>query len=127
MNKIEMLENGNVKLTIKMSLRNCAGRKRVIASDDSIAEDLVVVNIARAFRWQAMIDEGKFANVNELARALGRDKSHVSRTIRLTLLSPEVIHAAITGKLKKEFGLERFKQAFPVDWDEQRKFFGIEE
>lgn len=27
MNKVEVLENGNVKITIPMSFRNCAGMK----------------------------------------------------------------------------------------------------
>ena len=30
-----------------------------------------IINIARAFRWQALIDKGKFSNVHELARAIG--------------------------------------------------------
>lgn len=126
MNKIEVLENGNVKMTIMMTLRSCAGRKRIVTSDENFATDSLVINIAKAFRWQAMIDDGKFANVNELARAIGRDKSYVSRVIRFTLLAPEIVHAALNGKLKKQISVERFKQAFPADWEEQKKLFEIE-
>ena len=126
MNKVEVLENGNVKMTIVMSLRNCSGRKRIIASQEDFATDTLVINIAKAFRWQAMIDEGKFANVSELAQAIGRDKSYVSRVIRFTLLAPDIIHAALAGKLTKRIGLERFKQAFPHSWEEQKKLFEVE-
>ena len=33
MNKVEVLENGNVKITIPMSFRSCAGRKRIVTQE----------------------------------------------------------------------------------------------
>ena len=59
--------------------------------------DPMITNIARAFRWQALIDSGKFSNVHELARAIGKDDAYVSRIIRFTLLAPEIIHAVLAG------------------------------
>ena len=47
------------------------------------------------------IDSGKFSNVHELARAISKDDGYVSRIIRLTLLSPEIIHATIAGTLER--------------------------
>ena len=89
MTKIEILENGNVKLTIPMSFRHCAGRKRIIVPDDSEKlVDPLVLNLARAFRWQELIDSGTYSNAIELARAVGKDTAYVARTIRLTLLAP---------------------------------------
>ena len=127
MNKIEVLENGNVKITIPMSFRNCAGRKRIVTPDSETSfTDPMITNIARAFRWQTLIDEGKFSNVHELARAIGKDDGYVSRIIRLTLLSPEIIHAIIAGTLEKDIGIEQLKQAMPLMWDEQKKMFGME-
>ena len=72
----------------------------------------MTTNIARAFRWQALIDSGKFSNVHELARAIGKDDGYVSRIIRLTLLSPEIIHAIIAGTLEKDIGIKQLKQEF---------------
>ena len=71
-----------------------------------------------------MIDSGKFSNVQELARAIGKDDAYVSRIIRFTLLAPEIIHAVLAGKLD-QIGVEKCKQPFPILWDEQKKFFGI--
>ena len=48
------------------------------------------------------------------------------RIIRLTLLSPEIIHAIIAGTLEKDIGIEQLKQAMPLMWDEQKKMFGME-
>ena len=72
--------------------------------------------------WQKLIDEGVYSNVQELARAIGKDMAYVSR---ITLLSPEIIHGVLTGQLD-QIGVEKCKQPFPVLWDEQKKFFGIE-
>ena len=106
MNKVEIFENGNVKITIPMAFRSCAGRKRIVTIDSEMTfTDPMITNIARAFRWQALIDSGKFSNVHELARAIGKDDGDVSRIIRLTLLSPEIIHAIIAGTLEKDIAL----------------------
>ena len=117
----------NVKITIPMSFRNCAGRKCIVTQElNCNFNEPIITNLARAFRWQAFIDSGKFSNVHELARAIGKDDGYVSRIIRLTLLSPEIIHAIIAGTLEKDIGIEQLKQAMPLMWDDQKKMFGME-
>ena len=124
---VEVLENGNVKLSIPMSFRNCSGRKRIITpeTEQSLAEPLLI-NLARAFRWQKLIDEGHFSNVNELANAIGKDSAYVARVLRLTLLAPEIVHTILTGNLPDNFSVDSLKQALPVLWSEQKKLLGIE-
>ena len=126
MTKIEILENGNVKLTIPMSFRHCAGRKRIIVPDDSEKlVDPLVLNLARAFRWQELIDSGTYSNAIELARTVGKDTAYVARTIRLTLLAPEIIHAILHGTLKKSISMETLRKSWPENWEEQKKYFGL--
>ena len=124
---VEVLENGNVKLSISMSFRNCSGRKRIFTPDaeQSLGESLQL-NLARAYRWQTLIDEGYFSNVTELANAIGKDSAYVARVLRLKLLSPEIVHAALSGNLPDGFRVDCLKQAIPVLWSEQKKFLGIE-
>ena len=86
----------------------------------------MTTNIARAFRWQTLIDSGKFSNVHELARSIGKDDAYVSRIIRFTLLSPEIIHAVLAGKISKSISTEKLKQSFPTLWEDQKKMFGME-
>ena len=123
---VEVLENGNVKLSIPMSFRNCSGRKQIITpeTEQSLAEPLLI-NLARAFRWQTLIDEGHFSNVNELANAIGKDSAYVARVLRLTLLAPEIVHTILTGNLPDNFSVDSLKQALPVLWLEQKKLLGI--
>lgn len=125
MRKIEILENGNIKVTIPIALRSCSGRKRIIAPDAKIEPVPLVLNIARAFRWQKYIDEGKFSNLTELARSIGRDKAHVAKTIRLTLLSPKIIHAALSGTLPQNVGIEFIREMALGTWGEQEKAVGM--
>ena len=51
--------------------------------------------LARAWAWQRAIDEGRYANGSDLAKALGVDPSLVSRTMRLTRLSPAIVHRIV--------------------------------
>ena len=88
--------------------------------------DPLVMNLARAFRWQTLIDEGHFSNVNELANAIGKDSAYVARVLRLTLLAPEIVHSILTGNLPDNFSVDSLKQALPMLWSEQKKLLGIE-
>ena len=88
--------------------------------------DPLIINLARAFRWQALIDKGRFSNVQELARGVGKDQAYVARVLRLTLLAPEIVHAALTGTLPEGIGVENLRQSQPVLWSEQKKLIGME-
>jgi len=123
---VEMLENGNVKLSFKIALRSRAGRKRIIAPEVmELPADPIVKNIVRAYRWQEMIDRGDFANVHELANATGKDHSYVARTLRLIYLCPEIIHAALMGTLPNDVTLTTLLRTTMDDWTEQKKFVGL--
>ena len=87
--------------------------------------DPLVLNLARAFRWQELIDSGTYSNAIELARAVGKDTAYVARTVRLTLLAPEIIHAILHGTLKKSISMETLRKSWPENWEEQKKYFGL--
>ena len=91
-----------------MSFRNCAGRKRIVTPDEEVT-----------------FTDPMVTSVQELARAIGKDMAYVSRITRFTLLSPEIIHGVLTGQLS-QIGVEKCKKPFPILWDEQKKYFGIE-
>ncbi len=123
---VEMMDNGNVKINIPILLRSNSGRRRIIAPEviDSPA-DPIVQNIARAYRWQQLIDQGVYSNVKELAQAIGKDNGYVARTIRLALLCPEIVHAALTGSLPDSVSLDSLRNASVDNWAEQKKIVGM--
>ena len=124
MSEIKVLENGNVLVTVPITLRFCSGRRRVFFSaNDAIEVDPLVMNLARAFRWQELIDSGVYRNAGELAKAIGKDHAFVARTTRLTLLAPEIIHAVLAGTLQRNIPIENFRKEMPIRWEDQKKLF----
>ena len=123
---VKVLANGNVLVSIPIILRESAGRKRIITDEKKFKadEDPIVLNIARGFYWQEMIDNGKIANVRELANILNVNESYVARTIRLSMLSPEIIHRAIRGPLPPNISLAKLYK-LSSRWDEQLQQLGI--
>ena len=123
---VKVLANGNVLVSIPIILRESAGRKQIVTDQKKFKaeNDPIVLNIARGFYWQEMIDNGKIANVRELANILNVNESYVARTIRLSMLSPEIIHRAIRGTLPPNISLAKLYK-LPDRWDEQLKQVGI--
>jgi|LSQX01.1.fsa_nt_gb hypothetical protein len=121
--KVEMTNEGNVSVRVPIIFRDRSRRKIVfIESQAEIeAQDALVVAVARALRWQAAIDAGKFTNATELAQTLGCDKGVAARTMRLALLSPEIIHRIIAGNIPKSLTIRKLREALPMRWDEQKR------
>ena len=127
MSEVKVLDNGNVLVTIPISFRLRSGQKRMIFPENDTPEiDPMVMNLARAFRWQALIDSGTYSNTTELAEATGKGPAYISRIIRLTLLAPEIVHAILAGTLQKTVSLEMLRKELPVRWEDQKKLFGVE-
>ena len=123
---VKVLANGNVLVSIPITLRESAGRKQIITDQKKFKaeNDPIVLNIARGFYWQEMIDSGKITNIRELAKIMNVNESYVGRTIRLTMLSPEIIHRAIRGTLPEDISLAKLYK-LPDRWEEQLQQLGI--
>ena len=123
---VKILANGNVLVSIPITLRESAGRKQIITDQKKFKaeNDPIVLNIARGFYWQEMIDSGKITNIRELAKIMNVNESYVGRTIRLTMFSPEIIHRAIRGTLPEDISLAKLYK-LPDRWEEQLKQLGI--
>ena len=116
-----ILENGNLEVTIPIALRSRQGRKQIITPDGTESSRSLLAALARGRRWQRLIDEGKFANIKELATAIGKDPSQIARAIRLTRLSPAIVHHIIVGDTPDGLSLARLRGDLPVKWSEQEE------
>jgi hypothetical protein len=83
-----------------MRFQRRGGRERVVASDDTELvpatkpqpDGMLVKTLARAWRWQRMLDEGVYTSGQ-------RDQRHwESLILRLALLGPDIIEATLAGK-----------------------------
>jgi hypothetical protein len=83
------------------------------------ADNTLVKALARAFRWKRMLESGEFATIAELAEREGIAPSYMTRVLRLTLLSPDIVAAILDGKQGPEVTLAQVLEPFPAEWAEQ--------
>ncbi len=125
--------DGEMLVHIPMTLTKRQGRKQIILPTGSetasaprdITTDPLALAIAKGFRWQELLDNGTYPTVRALAKAMKQDTAYVARTIRLTLLAPEIIEAVIAGQCPSALTLKRLSREFPVVWDDQRWAWGV--
>lgn len=128
-------QNGDsgMVINVPLKLKKRGGRREVVlpqafASDDPIRpshQEALVIALARAHRWQRLLDEGKFESVSDLAREIGLDPSFAARLLRLTLLAPDIIEAILIGEEPSGLSLTTLTKQLPMLWDEQRAIFGL--
>jgi hypothetical protein len=122
------LDGDTLVVRIPMCFRRRGGRKRIVAPDGSeLAPTLkpqldgtLVKALARAWRWQRMLDDGVYASVSEIGDAENISKSYVSRILRLALLAPHIIEAIVAGRADQSLILEKLERPLPASWAEQR-------
>jgi hypothetical protein len=55
--------------------------------------------LGKGFYWQQLIDTGKVADATEIAKREGVHRATVNELLRLALLAPSIIEAALAGRL----------------------------
>jgi ParB-like chromosome segregation protein Spo0J len=114
-----------------MRFQRRGGRKRIVAPDGSELtptskpqpDGTPVKALARAWRWQRMLDERLDMSVSEIGDAETISKSYVSRVLRLALLPPDIVEAILAGKADQALMLQQLERLLPANWDEQRQRF----
>ncbi len=81
----------------------------------------LVEAIAKAHRWQAQLESGEYASLDDLAKDVGCDRTYVGRILRLTSLAPDIIEAILRGDEPDGISLEKLRKNLPVRWEEQRE------
>ena len=123
------LDGTTLVVRIPMRFQRRGGRKRIVAPDGSAIvptskpqpDGTLVKALARAHRWQRMLESGDYGTLAELAAAERISRSYVCRVLRLTLLAPDVVEWILNGR--PTAGLAQFLKPFPVQWDRQREQF----
>jgi hypothetical protein len=103
------------------------GRKRIVGPDGSAIvpnskpqpDGTLVKVLARAWRWQRLLDSGEYGTLADLADAERISRSYVCRVLRLTLLAPDIVERILDGR--PTAGLAQFLKPFPVEWERQRQ------
>jgi hypothetical protein len=116
----------SITVRVPLKIRRRPGRKTVVmpvpTADTAIptrADPALVKALARAFRYQKLLDEGQYASISEMAAAERIDRGYLGTLLRLTLLAPELVEAFLDGRQAPTVGLPALLDTFPPEWSAQ--------
>jgi hypothetical protein len=117
-----------VTLHVPFRIMRRGGRKEMQLPEDAVqptrTDNTLVKALARAFRWKRLLESGEYATIAELAKRESIAPSYMTRILRLTLLSPDIVEAIVCGTQGRDVSLERALKPFPMDWLEQQEQLG---
>jgi hypothetical protein len=117
-------------VSILVTFLQRGGRKQILSptgaapwSPTPRVDTALVKAVVRAHRWRQMLESGEYASPAELAKAEKVNDSYLSRILRLTLLSPVITEAILSGRQTPGLELADLLKAFPIRWAEQGTAF----
>lgn len=121
----------SITVRVPIAVRHRPGRKTVVtpmtdgvAPVTTRADPALVKALARAFRYQRMLDQGRYASITEMAAAERLERGYLGSLLRLTLLAPDIVSAILDGRQSEGLTLAVLAGGVPVVWDAQRITFG---
>ncbi|MFC3123524.1 hypothetical protein ACFOD4_00505 [Pseudoroseomonas globiformis] len=76
--------------------------------------------LARAFRYQRLLDNGVYGSVTDMAAAEKIDRGYLGRLLQLTLLSPDLVEDILEGREMNGLGLPPLLSCASAVWHQQR-------
>jgi hypothetical protein len=118
----------HVTVRVPLKIRRRPGRRTVVtpvvdglpAHSATRADPALLKALARAFRYQRLLDEGRYASISEMAAAEKLDRGYIGRLLQLTLLAPDIVEAILDGRQPEGLGLPALLEPLSVAWTEQR-------
>ena len=117
-----------LSVRVPFVVRKRGGRKLVITPDGEShrprprVDSALVKAVARAHRWQRLLESGERTSITELATAEKIDRSYLCRVLRLTLLAPEIVEAIMDGRQPDGVTLPALMKGLSVKWQRQEQF-----
>lgn len=126
-----MTQATSITVRVPLAIRRRPGRKTVVTPkgrDDATtvptrADPALVKALARGFRYQKLLNEGRYASISEMAAAERIERGYLGSLLRLTLLAPEIVQAILDGQQLEGVSLPQFLEPFPTEWPAQRTRF----
>jgi hypothetical protein len=121
----------SITVRVPLAIRHRPGRKTVVtpmangvAPITTRADPALVKALARAFRYQRMLDEGRYASITEMAAAERIERGYLGSLLRLTLLAPDIVLAILDGRQPEGLTCAVLAGRVTAVWDAQRNTFG---
>ena len=112
-------------------MRRQGGRKKVVTPANAApwsppparVDSTIVKALVARHRWRSMLESKMFRTLRELAKAEKINEAYLGRVLRLTLLSPAITEAILSGQQQAGLELADLLKPFPIEWDKQQAFF----
>lgn len=121
----------SITVRVPLAIRHQPGRKTVVtpmadgvAPVTTRADPALVKALARAFRYQRMLDQGRYASITEMAAAERLERGYLGSLLRLTLLAPDIVSAILDGRQPDGLTCAVLAEGVPAAWAAQRNGFG---
>jgi hypothetical protein len=122
-----------IVVRIPIYFRRQKGRKQVVTPIDAApwtpppqrVDSTMIKAVVRAHRWRDMLESGRYGTLRELAKAEKINEAYLGRVLRLTLLSPRITDAILSGRQPDDVQLADLLRPFPVDWEKQSVHFEL--
>ena len=117
-----------ITVRVPFVIRKRGGCKLAVAADGTTLaptrrriDSTLVKALARAHRWNRLLESGRYGSAAELAAVKKINPSYVSRVLRLTLLAPSIVEAIVEGRQADGIEAALLLQPFSVAWKDQRQ------
>lgn len=122
-----MITAATITVRVPLKIRRRPGRRTVVtpmadgvAPITSRADPALVKALARGFRYQRLLDEGRYASISEMAAGEGIDRGYLGRLLRLAVLAPDIVEGLLDGRHFHDRGLAGLMEPLPMNWSDQR-------
>ncbi len=123
----------SITVRVPLTIRRRPGRETVgtpvaagPAAVTTRADPVLVQALARAFRYQRMLDQGRYASISEMAASERIELGYLGSLLRLTLLAPDLAEAILNGNQPVGVTLPELMEPLPMGWAAQRAVFASE-
>ncbi len=111
----------SITVRVPLAIRRRPGRKTVVtpvrdggeAALPTRTDPALVKALARAFRYQRLLDEGRYSSISEMATGERLERGYLGSLLRLTLLAPDLVEAMLDGRQPADMTLPRLLAPFP--------------
>ena len=128
--------DGTQRVTmVPLTIRRKQNRKLLTPPSGSSANVMsggmdipMIKTLGKAFYWQRLLDEGKYATATDLARAFKLEPGWVAEVLRMANLAPEIIEAILDGSQPRHLNLQMIRgrhEPLPRDWEKQKKMLAF--
>ena len=128
--------DGTQRVTmVPLTIRRKQNRKLLTPPSGSSANVMsggmdipMIKTLGKAFYWQRLLDEGKYATATDLAREFKLEPGWVAEVLRMANLAPEIIEAILDGSQPRHLNLQTIRgrhEPLPRDWEKQKKMLAF--